>query len=165
MRKPVSFLLALATTSLLVAPVSADSLVSATTPERIVDVARGFGSASLSTDNYGDPLITGRIEGIKYGIFFYSCTDNADCKDVQFSAVWSDINVSLSRLNEWNREMRFGKAYLDADGDPTLEMAVNLRHGVSQNNLDDTIDWWRVASTDFEKFINEAEDTGSLITN
>ena len=39
--------------------------------------------------------------------------------------------------------MRFGKAYLDLDGHPTIEMNVNLSKGVSRENLDDTLDWWR----------------------
>jgi hypothetical protein len=46
-------------------------------------------------------------------------------------------------VNRWNRDYRFGKAYVDAEGDVILEWDVNLWGGVSPANLDDTFDWWR----------------------
>ncbi|PSL12259.1 putative sensory transduction regulator [Marinobacterium halophilum] len=152
--------LGLALATLLAAgSVQAEPLVTAADPEQIAQLVRGFGSAVVDQDEYGDPLITGRIEGTKYGIFFYNCTDGADCKDIQFAAAWSDKAISRARINEWNRDMRFGKAYLDDEGDPNLEMAVNLRYGVSTDNFDDTIDWWRVVTADFETFMQQQEST------
>ena len=50
-------------------PAFADSLIDATKPERLHEIARGFGSAELDKDSQGDPRITGRIEGTKYGIY------------------------------------------------------------------------------------------------
>ena len=47
-------------------------------------------------------------------------------------------------MNAWNRDRRFGKAYIDADGDIAIEMDVNLWGGVTPKNLDDTFDWWRI---------------------
>lgn len=154
--------LTLALTTLLTAGhVQAEQLVTATDPDHIAQLVRGFGSAVVEQDEYGDPLITGRIEGTKYGIYFYNCTDNADCKDIQFSTAWSDYDVSMAKINEWNRDMRFGKAYLDDDGDPNLDMVVNLRYGVSNDNFDDTIDWWRVIMNDFVEFIEKPAERHS----
>jgi hypothetical protein len=52
-------------------------------------------------------------------------------------------------MADWNREKRFGKAYLDQDGDATVEMNVNLHGGVSLANLEATIDWWRLILDEF----------------
>jgi hypothetical protein len=128
----------------------ADTLVSAEDPATILDIAKGFGSAELSTDDDGDPMITGRIEGTRYAVFFYGCQDGEACENIQFSAGWSGYQVSAAQLHNWNAQTLFGKAYLDDVGDPILELAVNLKYGVSRKNLDDTFDWWKVVMKGFE---------------
>ncbi|MBA4503681.1 YbjN domain-containing protein [Marinobacterium marinum] len=145
----------LLTAGLCAANVQAASQVDATDPQQILELAKGFGSATLEEDDYGDPLITGRINGSKYGIYFYGCDDNRDCTDIQFSAAWSGYDITLEQINDWNLNKRYGKAYLDDDGDPTVELIVNLKYGVSRDNLDDTIDWWKLTMTEFEQFIDE----------
>ncbi len=57
----------------------------------------------------------------------------------------------MEEINAWNRDKRFGKAYLDDDGDPALEMNVNLRYGVSRKNFDDTVDFWRIVLKTFKE--------------
>ena len=130
---------------------AAQNLVEAKDLETILDVAKGFGSASLDKDSQGDPVIQGRSDGIKYSINFYDCKPDVGCWDMQFMAGWSNVKVSLDAINDWNRETRYGKAYLDKDSDPNLKMAVNVKHGVSRKNLEDTFDWWFVALKDFKK--------------
>ena len=126
-------------------------LVSAKDVDEVLNAARGFGSASLGTDSVNDPKITGRIEGIKYTMLFYGCNDNNEnCKSISLSAAWGGTDVTMSDINDWNRVKRFGKAYLDSDGDPVLEMQINLDHGVSQANLEDTIDWWAISLARFK---------------
>jgi hypothetical protein len=39
---------------------------------------------------------------------------------------------TLERINAWNREHRFSRAYLDADGDPVLEADLDLSGGVAE---------------------------------
>lgn len=136
-------------------PAFADALIDATKPERLHEIARGFGSAELDKDSQGDPRITGRIEGTKYGIYFYGCVKGADCDDIQFSASWSGPKVSLEKINDWNRTKRFGKAYLDKDGDPNLEMEVNLDYGVSAKNIEDSFNWWTKALKEYKKVVLE----------
>ncbi len=121
---------------------AADEIVAATNPDKIFEIAKGYGNATLDTDSQGDPKIIGRVEGIKYGIYFYGCKDGKACTDIQFNAAWSGTQANLKLLNEWNRTRRFGKAFLDKDGDPVLQLSVNLDHGVTRKNLEDTFDWW-----------------------
>ena len=122
-------------------------------PAAVEQAARGFGSARLETDNVGDPKISGRINGIAYTIYFYGCEDNENCDTVMFRTAWDHDGVGLDRINEWNRDKLFGKAYHDAENDPALELAVNLEHGVDPRNFEDTIEIWRITMEAFEDFI------------
>jgi len=138
-------------TCLAATPAYSAKLVSADDPEAILDIAKGYGSAELTTDAEGDPKIVGRMKGTRYSVMFYGCDNGKYCDDIQFTASWSGYKVSMNEINTWNKNMRYGKAYLDDDNDPTLEIAVNLNHGVTRTNLDDTFDWWGVALDGFEE--------------
>ncbi|MBY6186482.1 YbjN domain-containing protein [Marinobacter hydrocarbonoclasticus] len=127
------------------------TLVDATDPNTVMELARGFGAANLDVDAEGDPMIIGRINGSRYVIYFYGCEEGQSCREIQFIAAWADTGATVDDMNLWNQETRYGKAYLDQDGDPTLEHTVNLFKGVSRPNLDDTIDWWKVAMAAFEE--------------
>jgi len=114
-----------------------------------VEIAKNHGSAELKTDNDGDPMIAGSIDGIKYQVHFYDCAGGKQCKNIQLYSWWTTRKkTTLEALNEWNRKKRFGKVYLDTDGDMAIIMPVNLDHGVSRKNLDDTFDWWETALKD-----------------
>jgi hypothetical protein len=129
----------------------ADNIISAENPDAILNIAKGYGSATLEKDSSNDPFITGRIDGTRYGIFFYGCSDGKECDDILFAAAWGGVKVSMDDINAWNRDKKFGKAFLDKDGDPRLEMPVNLDYGVTQRNLDDTFYWWAKALAVFKK--------------
>lgn len=121
----------------------AQDLVQADNPAKILEIARGFGSAELESEADGTPIIRGRLEGARYSIFFFGCENGKDCGSIQFWTYAAAPENALEVINAWNRDFRFGKAYLDKTGDVTIEMDVNLWGGVSVKNLDDTFDWWR----------------------
>jgi hypothetical protein len=120
------------------------SLVYASRPADILNIAKGFGSAALEKDSFGDPKITGRINGTKYTILFYECENGKDCKALQFVSGWNK-KKSLSEVNQFNAKKRFGRAYLDSDGDVMLEFDVELAHGVTQGNLEEVFSDWSQA--------------------
>ena len=132
--------------------VEAKDLITAEDPEAILEIAKGFGSARLKTDSQGDPLIVGRIDGTRYGIYFYGCDDNhRHCDDIKFGAAWSGKKISLKELNNWNRTKRYGTAYQDSDGDPNLDMPVNLDYGVTVENLEDDFSFWEKVIKAFKR--------------
>jgi hypothetical protein len=137
----------------------ADSnLVDATDPDRILEIARGYGSANLDTFTDGTPMIIGRIDGNRYNVFFYGCDENKEnCRSIQFYIGWTDADLSLAALNEWNKTKRWFQAYQDDEGDSIIEMDVNLFGGVSFSNIDDVFDWWRIGITQFRDFANDAD--------
>jgi hypothetical protein len=130
----------------------AGQLVDATDPGRVLALVRDSGDASLGKDNLGDPIIAAKIGDRGYELLFYGCSENRECETVMFRAVWQaeeeeeDVDEAVS---DWNRERRFGKAYLSEDGEVVLEMNVNLRGGVSSANFEHTVDWWSLVLDQF----------------
>jgi hypothetical protein len=133
-------------------------LVDATNINAIFEVAKKYGTAEMQTTKSGDPQIVGRINDTRYILFFEGCKENQNCKNVQFYAGWNlspQNKVAQDRINEWNRTKRWGKAYIDKEGDPVIELDVNLFGGVSRTNFDDTYDWWKLILTEFKGYIGQ----------
>ena len=150
----LAFLLAFILSIAPAAAQSCSSVVDGSDPARIFQLARGHGSAEISTDNRGDPKIDGRMHGARYQIYFYGCTNGEKCTSVQFRAGFTqDQKQTVERMNEWNVTKRFGKAAIDRDGDATIEMSVNLQGGVCNANFDETLGWWSRVLREFLNFI------------
>lgn len=142
--------------SLVLSPAAwAQDLVDATNPEKILEIARGYGSAELEVDKDNDPLIVGRMNGFRYKVFFFGCDDGKDCKSIQFWTFTKAPQNALEAVNKWNREYRFGRGYLDKEGDITIEMDVNLWGGVTPKNLDDSFDYWRLVMEEADKVFED----------
>ena len=113
----------------------------------------GF-TGELTTDSEGDPLIKSTDKDEPFSVHFYGCTEGKDCEFVQFTSGWNmDNGITLAKIEEWNSNKVWGQAYRDDDKDPWLGLAVNLKGGVTVENFDDTVDWWRVILDQFEEHI------------
>jgi hypothetical protein len=115
-------------------------------------VVRGYGSGQLESDSRGDPKIVGRIDGIKYYVYFYGCVDNRGCTSVQFVAGWKGSErYTQSKMNKWNREKRMGTAYLTEKGSARLKLPVTTKFGITRANFDETVRLWKVVMKSFQK--------------
>lgn len=95
-------------------------------------------------------------------IFFYGCDATGRCLDIQFAASVSAGGLSLERINAWNREQRFIKAYLQPGTDaapPTAVLQYDLLFqpglGVEQMN-DPTVVWLEMLAQFVESLIPSA---------
>ena len=125
-------------------------------PQTLVRALQKEGySAKLGVDKEGDPMITSGASGTTFQIFFYNCTDHKACATVSFHAGYDlKTNIGLEKINEWNRGKRFGRAYLDRENDPILEMDVDLDDGgLSQALFIDNLQFWTSVLSEFEKHI------------
>lgn len=132
--------------------------VTARDPQSIVSVMRDAGyQAQLDTDNGGDPLIRSASSGSNFGVYFYNCTDNKECATVQFYASYDtepEATPSLEKINEWNRGQRFGRAYIDTEGNPVVEMDIDLDDGgMSRALFTDNFEVWTAIMARFEEHI------------
>ncbi|WJS84916.1 YbjN domain-containing protein [Paracoccus sp. TOH] len=124
-------------------------------PEVIRLMMMDFGlPAEPSTDAAGDPLIDSRIDGTHFSVYFYQCEKT--CASIQFSAGFDlDAPMTTEQVNQWNRDKRFGKVYLDETGDPFVEMDIGLAgEGIGRKNFEDALDTWRIVLSDFREFID-----------
>jgi hypothetical protein len=121
------------------APPSDGNLLTFADPDAILDVAKGYGSANLEKDSDGNPQVAGRIEGVKYWVYFYGCTNGANCRSIQFSTGYNDP-FTPAKANEWNYQYRYVKAY-ESKGS-NFRMDVDFQGGISRDNLDAQFDTW-----------------------
>ena len=113
----------------------------------------GF-QVELTKDKSGDPLIRSTDKQEPFSIQFYKCTDGKDCQFMQFISGWDMPNgVQLQTLQDWNSKKVWGQAYRDDKKDPWLALPVNLKGGVTAENLSDTIDWWKTLLKQYAEFI------------
>lgn len=141
--------------ALLALPAQADEprIVGADDPEALRQIAEQFGAARLDRDSYGDPLIIGMMAGINYIVEFYGCDNGRNCKELLFRAAFQSDAMTTAEMAAWNRDSHFGKVYIDAEGDPAIEMDVILTGGVSEANMIDTFDLWSQALAEFVRYI------------
>ena len=136
-------------------PASADD-VQAQDPSGISAAMQQAGyRAQLGSDDTGDPLIFSATGGSDFRVYFYNCTDNADCRTIQFYAGYSAPHTAtLETINEWNENNRFGRAYLGEDGIARIEMDIDLDDGgISQALFEDNLEYWAIVMSRFEDYI------------
>lgn len=121
-------------------------------PEDTARVARHFGNVQKKRDTFGYPMLTVTGEGAPFTVYFYAC-DNSEknCKSIQLWAYWPQSAVTLKKLNTWNAENRFGRAYLDRDGGANLEMDISMEHEMTEKALHKWFSIWTDVIATFEK--------------
>lgn len=157
---PISLRIALAMGAALAfsaTPAQAE-LVNAKNPQTIKAIVESQGwPATLISKPGEDPYLESNRNGLKFLVLFMNCTDNKNCKTLQYYMGFSDAkNVSLDRFNEWNKTKRFARAYRDDEGDPVLEMDVDVDFaGIPRENIGETFNTWASLMDSFRAFIFE----------
>jgi len=141
--------------ALLALPASAETL-DATNPRKLVEVIQDLGyRARLETDGVGDPMILSSAAGADFRIYFYGCSQNKDCSTLLFKAGFDLImGTTLETVEEWNEGTLYGRAYLDDEDDPWLELGVNMKGGVSRENFEATFGRWESILSSFQRHID-----------
>ncbi|MFW2343039.1 YbjN domain-containing protein [Brevundimonas sp.] len=97
-------------------------------------------------------------------IFFYGCDATGRCQDIQFAANIVAGGLSLDRINAWNREQRFVKAYLQTNPDGSsaavLQFDVLLQPGLDVEQMNDpTVVWLELLARFIEGLIAPTTET------
>jgi len=117
-------------TAFVAAPAMADE-VRSDDPASLARVLQDMGyRAEMTKDDSGDPMIKSTASGSDFAVLFYGCKSNRNCTTVQFFAGFKDPdNGSLSALNKWNNDNRFGRAYQASSGSARIEYDLDLDMG------------------------------------
>lgn len=132
---------------------AAQTILNGSNVDEIAALAKTYGTATVATASNGDPKIDGKIDGIPYVVYFKNCSGGADCKDVNFYAGFLDTKPDLETINAWNRDKRFGKAYLDSDLDAVIEWDVDLEYGVTQDAMDAAFSLWSLLLGEYVTYV------------
>lgn len=130
--------------------------VDAARPNSVADMLRGMGyTARIETDSYGDPVIRSAASGVDFTVYFYGCENGAACLDVQFVAAFDLTDpISAEAVNSWNFQTVMGRASIDGEGDPYLELYVPGVIGTTPDSFAHTIGLWDQTQSDFLGFID-----------
>lgn len=105
------------------------------------------GFTDVRVDRDGDVIV--RMSGYQVIVFM----GENDHPVLRYYFAISGTDATLADLDEWNRQRYFTKAYMDDEGDPALEMAVNLEGGVTVSNLRRSIRTYSQALAAFLPFL------------
>lgn len=133
-------------------------LVNAKDPQAIKAIVESQGwPATLVTKPGENPYIESSRDGLKFLVLFMNCDEGKDCKTLQYYMGFNDAkSTTLERLNKWNSEKRFARAYRDDSGDPVLEMDVDLDFaGLPRENLSDSFSTWAALMDAYQAFVFE----------
>lgn len=150
--------LALSASALFAATPAQAELVNARNPATIKAIVESQGwPATLISKADEDPYIESNRGGLKFLVLFMNCDEGKNCKTLQYYMGFSDAkDVSLDRLNKWNKEKRFARAYKDDEGDPVLEMDVDLDFGgIPRENVGETFNTWSSLMDSYREFVFE----------
>jgi opacity protein-like surface antigen len=131
-------------------------MVTAQNPASLVGALQGAGyRAELTKDSQGDPMINSASSGSNFVVYFYGCTNNIDCKTIQFMSSYKTEKIpELSLINDWNRRKRFARAWIENNGKTYLAMDVDIDDGgISSKLFEDNLEFWVSLMASFEKHI------------
>ena len=125
------------------------------TPENLRPFLESAGAAPEAVkDNTGDPAFKVNLNGLKAAVFFYDRKGDS-FGSIQIYAVFSG-KASSATVNLWNRRHRFSRAYLDSDGDPSIESDLDLNGGVSDQSITRFIERFKVTVIAYQIALSEA---------
>lgn len=133
-------------------------LVNAQNPAAIKAIVESQGwPATLVQKDGEDPYIESSRNDLKFLVLFLNCTDNKRCKTLQYYMGFNDAkDIPLTRFNQWNKDKRFARAYKDDEGDPVLEMDVDLDFaGIPRENVGETLNTWASLMDSFREYVFE----------
>ena len=115
----------------------------------VVDWLKAQGLTVGEVQGGDQPYVQIRESGdLAWTVTFNSC-DHQVCGDLQFGAGFSNPQVTLDKVNAWNAERRFTKAFYEApssgraDGAAILQQDVVVLNGIGPSQLTDSVAIWR----------------------
>jgi hypothetical protein len=74
-------------------------------------------------------------------------------KNILAYAGFKSDDTSFAKVNQWNADKGFSRAYLDDDDDPVIELDLDLDGGITEDRLIDFITTVRILVTKFREHI------------
>jgi hypothetical protein len=109
----------------------------------VVDWAQDQGlDAKKTKDALGHTIVATSVNGTPFSIYLLDCS-NDRCGSIQFAANWPGGKIAPSRVNDWNREKRWARAYLSGSKTLWIESDFDLAPGGTYELLNDEFATWK----------------------
>lgn len=132
------------------APAEAQAVMREISPERMTEILTSMGlearEAPGAPDGEQAPLL---VELGGYRALVFLLNENTDA---QLYVVF-DGKVKTDRVNEWNRDHRFARAYRDEDGDAVLEADLDFAGGVTEEAVKAWVRLFRDMAMSYADFV------------
>jgi hypothetical protein len=111
--------------------------------------------ATITNDGAGHTIVSSKLGETKFGVYMFDCNNAKRCGSIQFAAGWpTNGKIPVTKVNEWNRTKRWGRAYLDDSGGMWLESDVDLTPGGTYELLNDMFATWKKSVEGFRSFFS-----------
>jgi hypothetical protein len=111
--------------------------------------------AKIQTEKDGSQTIQSAADGADFHIDMYDCHHTPRCSSLEFFAGFNTKGAfNAAKMNDWNRNNRWVRAYVDSTNDPWIEMDVDLYPGGTYEGLKDQFGIWRDEFASFRKYIH-----------
>ena len=112
----------------------------------------GYKAQLYPLKNGGNAIASGS-DGYTWKIYMFDCKDGR-CGSFQFAMGLSTKGAfNTAKMNQWSKDNRWARAYVDDVNDPWLEYDVDLTPGGTYELLDDEFDTWRMSVKHFHDFL------------
>jgi Putative bacterial sensory transduction regulator len=108
--------------------------------------------ADVTADRSGQPLIRSSTGKVLFNVYFYQCSQQLRCESLQLTAPFRQKSYTQTAIGAWNRERRFGRAFLDNHGVAWLSMDIEASHGMTTEALQANVGRWIGVMNTFETF-------------
>ncbi|QNQ11213.1 YbjN domain-containing protein [Sphingomonas alpina] len=112
--------------------------------------------ADIKKSESGQEYIASGVNGSEFTVRFYGCKNNTGCDSLEFFSWYKkQPHFSPALANEWNRDKRFLKVAIDADGDLVEYIYLSAIGKTTYANFIDYIEWYAQMDVSLGKFLNE----------
>ncbi|SFV62380.1 hypothetical protein MNB_SV-3-1569 [hydrothermal vent metagenome] len=114
---------------------------------KLIQIMKDEGYSAVKSLKKG--VVRIKIEGRTYLLF------NKSDGDLQAYYAIGDVKLSYEDINQWNKNKRLSRAYLDSDKDPVLESDLLSNGGLNEKHITEFFRIFKISVKDFRKFVLE----------
>jgi len=108
----------------------------------------------IITTKTGSRVVASGADGWTWKIYFFDCETDGRCGSIQFAmGLVTKGAFNTEKMNDWSRDNRWARAYVDNVNDPWLEYDVDLTPGGTYELLNDEFATWRTMVKRFHTFL------------
>lgn len=126
---------------------SAGELKTRYTDNQLINILKAEGYSAVS--QVKESVILVKIDGRNYVVI------NQDDGDLQFYYGLAGSRLTYEEINEWNKNKRLSRAYIDDENDPVLEADLMANGGISDEHI----------AVSFKVFVMSAKQFAEFVSN